>query len=308
MAWMGRRLWQWLVQRRATRIRAAMSILLVLSAIDARAVTFTLFPYESEFSDFLTLYHRRPNPALALEKLMALDIDALERKAVDAGDIYWRAVLMAFYVNVLHDRSDQVLPFARRIAATASTNMALFATEAIARSARQDRAEALTLLANRYASLTRDFAVFEAMPVGPYPAIRAFAPSALDIIWASYFSTGRLPYLETIAGTLMHYEKYGPEQVARLRMAFLKDNGEVRNGQVPDLEWVSNFLVAQTAAAGAILMVATDPAFAKDLQEVARNADPKIASVIETVIFHPDAIALIKPWLSETKALPPTVR
>lgn len=284
-------------------MRVALALLIAVCALGARGEGFTLFPYEPAFSDALTRYHRKPNPEQVLDQLLALDLDKLQHKAHATRDTHWRAVLMAFFVNVLHANDDQVMPFARRVVATTeSGNKAEFAMEVIARSARQNRTAALGLLATRYAVSQEHLRVYEAMPVGPYPAIAADYWQAVDILWSAYFASGNPLYIEKIFGALAYYEPMGPDQVRRMRAAVLDDSGAIRNGPVQDIEWLGRFLTAQTAAATSVLMIATDPDMAVDFRQVVRLMDPAIATAVESNVLHPDALARIRPFLPGSRA------
>ena len=190
---------------RCARISAITVAVLLFAPAGATATRFLLFPFDPNLSLFVQSYHQHPQPKAALDRFFAIDIESFEKDALSAQQLHSRAVLMAFFAHVLHANPSLVLPFAEQLVANATGSKAAFGSEAIAYGASSSRADALELIAERFALAQEHRASLTNAAEFPYPQMKAANWQDLDILWACFFASGDRTYIRAIVEPLNRF-------------------------------------------------------------------------------------------------------
>ena len=245
---------------------------------------FQLFPFDPSLSHYVQNYHNSPDPKGALDFFFRIDLSRFERLAEEANEPHARAVLMAFYIHVLHDSPEEVLPFARRLALESRGAQAAFGTEAIAYGATQNRREALKIIVDVFGLPSASLDEYEAMQSYPYPAMEAEHWHTLDVLWASFFATGERMYIRKIAKALVHFQVMDDDYKKRLQL--LAEQNPTAGSKEYD-EWVSG-LTAQESLFGLTLNAASDPEVLEALRDIVKKENNRVSGLVNKIIQRVD--------------------
>lgn len=163
---------------------------------------FHLLPFAPGLTAIIESYHVTPQPQKAIDYLWTLDLAKFEKQAEESQQPHARAVLIAFYSTVLHQNPKLVLPFAKKIVKSAFGERAALGAEIIAYSGAPSRIEALKLIGIKFSLSKEDVAKYEALPSYPYATMHPTDQYLLDIIWACFFGSDDMKFLERISELL----------------------------------------------------------------------------------------------------------
>ena len=243
------------------------------------AEDFSLFPFAPQLSKHVQDYHKQPKPKEALNHFFDIDIEQFEKKAEEADQPHSRAILMAFYINILVENSELVLPFANRLINNSTGAQAALGTEILAHGATSNRKEALALIVKRYKLGQESTATIESLDVLPYPYMTATDWQALDILWACFFATGKDLYIEKIAEPLIYWQVPDEKFGERLR------NFE-RINPAPGTEQYEEWFGAITAQASMMSLTVNaskDPAIYKSLVEISKKRQDRVGELTKKI-------------------------
>jgi len=272
------------MKNKVIRICCFMIAWVSLQAAPAAAEQFQLFPFDPSLSHYIQNYHNNPDPKGALDFFFRIDLSRFERLAEESSRPHARAVLMAFYVHILHNSPEEVFPFARRLALESRGVQAAFGTEAIAYGATQNRREALKLIADVFGLAPSDLDEYDAMQSYPYPDLEAEHWHTLDVLWASFFATGDKQYIRKIAKALKHFQAMDDDYKDRLQL--LAQEHPTAGTREYD-EWVSG-LTARESLFSLTLNAAGDEDILAALKDIAEKENGRIARLVETIIQRVD--------------------
>ena len=250
----------------------------------AEAGQFQLFPFDPSLSHYIQNYHLNPDPKGALDFFFRIDLSRFERLAEETNEPHARAVLMAFYIHILHASPDEVLPFARRLALESRGEQAAFGTEAIAYGATTNRREALKLIVDVFGLSAASLDEYDSMKSYPYPSLEAEHWHTLDVLWASFFATGERMYIRKIAKALVHFKVMDDDYKKRLQL--LAEQNPTAGTKEYD-EWV-NGLTAQESLFGLTLNAASDPQVLDALRDIEKRENGRVGGLVNTIIKRID--------------------
>jgi hypothetical protein len=255
-----------------------------LSGAPVAAEQFQLFPFDPSLSHYIQNYHNNPDPKGALDFFFRVDLGRFERLAEESNRPHARAVLMAFYVHILHESPDEVLPFARRLALESRGGQAAFGTEAIAYGATKHRREALKLITEVFGLPPATLDEYDAMQNYPYPGLEAEHWHTLDVLWASFFATGERMYIRKIVKALYYFQVMDKEYKERLQ---LLAHEHPTAGTKEYKEWVSG-LTARESLFSLTLNALSDPEILEALRDIAEKENGRVSILVGTIIKRVD--------------------
>jgi len=191
---------------------------------------------------------------------------------------------MAFYAHILHDNPEEVLPFAKRIAIETKRARAAFGTEAIAYGASKDRNKALSIIAEAFDLPEDSLEKYKSLEIYPYPSMEPKNQQLLDVLWASFFATGKSSYIEKIAEPLVHFHVMNEEYVEELRRL---SNKNPKPGSKEYKELWSG-ITAQASLFGLIANAANDPVVLEALREIAYSGNGRVNELASKIVRKAD--------------------
>lgn len=200
-----------------------ISATILLSAAQCSAASFRLFPFDLELSDFIQNYRKTPDPNAAIDRYFATKLEEFLDQAQRTEQPHARAVLMAFYVHVIHDNPKLSVSFATRLVSEAKGERAAFGAEILAYGAGPNRKDALLVVSEGFKLPSDAVDTYMALDQFPYPQLEATDWQTLDILWASFFASGNDLYVRKIAEALVHFRPQGPDFDNRLRALSAQD-------------------------------------------------------------------------------------
>jgi hypothetical protein len=162
----------------------------VVSCASCCAASFNLFPFDPETSEFIQKYHQSPDPEAAIDRYFALELEEFLSLAQQTDQPHSRAVLMAFYVQLIHDNPQLCTHFANRLVSEAKGEKAAFGAEVLAYGAGQARQESLSLVARGFDLPASALEAYVALEQFPYPQMEATNWQVLDVIWLPILRAG----------------------------------------------------------------------------------------------------------------------
>lgn len=169
--------------------------------------THTALAQPVTMDSFIAGYYRSPDPAEAIDRLAALDLDSYLPTDDAARREHGIVLLSTFYAHVLHETPDAASRLIDRTIATEDPEKALVAAVAIARSGMPGSAVALDRLARAGVLSDGVWEGIRAMRPYPFPAMEPRTHPELDVMWMSFFATGDALYVERVAGRLEALEE-----------------------------------------------------------------------------------------------------
>ncbi len=248
------------------------------------AEPFELFPFDPSLSQYIQSYHFNPDPSEALDRFFSIDMREFEEKAEEKGLPHSRAVLMAFYIHILHDNDEQVLPFAHRLSSVTQEEKAQFGLEAIAYGAKKNRREALAVLVESFRLPPESLGEYAALRSYPYPTMEADHWRTLDVLWVSYFATGDCRYIRKIAKSLTDFRVMDEEYKEQLRL-FSEINPKPGSYEYRVLV---GGLTAQASLFSLTVNAAQDPVVLAELREVAGNGNRRMNKLAKQIVQRVD--------------------
>ncbi len=243
------------------------------------ALDFQLFPFEPKLTKYIQNYHKGGDAKEALEVFFDINHDQFQKKAIENNEPHSRAILMAFYVSILGENADLVLPFTRRLIKYSSGRKAAFGTEVIAYGATKNRKEALDLIVKHYNLKPDDAAKFESLEVLPYLKMSVNHWQTLDILWGCYFATANSLYLEMIAEPLIYWQVPDEKYEKKLKY-FAKTIPSP--GTKNYIEWV-NLLIAQASMFGLTHNATMYPVVYESLVEISKKREDRVGELAKKI-------------------------
>lgn len=151
---------------------------------------------------FIAGYYRSPDPAEAVDRLAALDLDDYLPTDDSGRREHGIVLLSTFYAHVLHGAPDAANRLIARTIETENPEKALIAAVAIARSGMSGSAVALDRLARAGVLPDGVWEGIRAMQPYPFPTMEPRTHPELDVMWMSFFATGDALYVERVAERL----------------------------------------------------------------------------------------------------------
>lgn len=151
---------------------------------------------------FIAGYYRSPDPAEAVDRLAALDLDDYLPTDDSGRREHGIVLLSTFYAHVLHGAPDAADRLIARTIETENPEKALIAAVAIARSGMSGSAVALDRLDRAGVLPDGVWEGIRAMQPYPFPAMEPRTHPELDVMWMSFFATGDALYVERVAERL----------------------------------------------------------------------------------------------------------
>ena len=244
------------------------------------ASDFQLFPFYSQLSLYIQDYHEHKNPQKALDYFFEIDIEKFEKDAQNADQPHSRAVLMAFFANILGENPELVFSFTDKLLKKSSGASAAFGTEVVAYGATKNRKKALALIVERY-SIEREYSIrLEELDVLPYPNMTASNWQLLDIFWACYFATAKTLYIEKIAEPLAYWQ--APDEKFKDKLHTF-DKTNPAPGTKEREEWFGT-ITAQASMFGLAKNASKYPAIFESLVELAEKRQDRVGELTKMII------------------------
>jgi hypothetical protein len=163
-----------------------------------------LFPFDPELTAFCQNYLREPSPNKALDQFFSLDVEEFKSLAIQDNDPSEMNILVSFYSHILYDNPNMATPFAKQILAEAQGFKVVLGAFIIAQSGHKEALKEVMKGFEDESDLKQQISIALEELVFDCPMIEADHPLLLDMLWACFFASGKVCYLEEITTGLGH--------------------------------------------------------------------------------------------------------